>query len=222
MLRNSCTDLYLFCQQFLCDRLELSDREDTNLHWRIRTLMTFFIWLSFGFYFTSSARAEVYKCCPDGKRSMLGGNRKRNVLSLEDDFYLLNLICFMNVLDSCLVFTFQAYHQTLGKYCISFSRRTSSFDRCVLGGGAAVRPHVQPELHLPGAVPSHCTVAQQTGLLRVVEQPPAPGEGRATHQYRSMLGREDHSGCTAVPPGSSPGGLSSPSTRLPGENQSYV
>ena len=58
----------------------------------------------------------------------------------------------------------------------NFSRRTSSFARSVLGVGAAVRPDVHPEPPLPGPGPPHCAVAQQAGLLRAVEQPPAPGK----------------------------------------------
>ena len=46
---------------------------------------------------------------------MLGGNRKRNIRSLDEDLQMMLFWCFFNVLDDCLIFVVQAYQDTVGE-----------------------------------------------------------------------------------------------------------
>ena len=61
-----------------------------------------------------SVRAKVKQLCPGGSRNILGGRRKRNILTMDEDFSLLVLWCSVKLLDECLTFTCQAFNDYLG------------------------------------------------------------------------------------------------------------
>ena len=82
---------------------------------RIRSLFTAFLYIAFGLYFKRRAKAEIMKICPGGKSHMLGGNRKRNILTFEEDFYLMFFWCAVRISDDLVVFLILAYHEILGK-----------------------------------------------------------------------------------------------------------
>ena len=138
---------------------------------RIRHLITVFIWFSFGYFFTSSTRAEVKKLCPGGKCSMLGGRKKRNIQTLEQDFRMLLCWCVFTVLDNCLVVFVQAYQHILGEYCVAnvFCSKDIVWNRSSHHAWVGVLADVYPGLHFLCHISHQPTVAQQTRLFRPLD-----------------------------------------------------
>ena len=77
--------------------------------------MTIFIWLAFGLFFQKRATSKIQQICPIGKQNLVGGKVKRNIQTLQEDFYMLLIYCLFSSIDNILLTAFQVFQGYLGK-----------------------------------------------------------------------------------------------------------
>ena len=82
---------------------------------RILQFMTAFIWVAFACFFKRSIKRTISRICPHGKLSAIGGMKKRNLLTLDDDLTMLATLVLAIAVDNAIVFSVQAYQDQMGR-----------------------------------------------------------------------------------------------------------
>ena len=82
---------------------------------RILQFMTAFIWVAFACFFKRRIKRTISNICPQGKLSAIGGMKKRNLLTVEDDLTMLATLVLGIAVDNAIIFSAQAYQDQMGR-----------------------------------------------------------------------------------------------------------
>ena len=82
---------------------------------RIRYIIGAFIWFAFGFFFNYRVKSEMKKICPRGENYLIGGKRKRNLQTFDEDLKKVIMFNIFTILDETNIHLTQNYEEILGK-----------------------------------------------------------------------------------------------------------
>ena len=117
--------------KFIFNRLMLGEDGKQSLQIylmpRIRQFMTITIWCFFAYFFQKRIKDSVQQICPNGRQNALGGRRKRNLLKLNQDLFMVYLSVILVFFDNCLIISIQIYYEILGNYIHRLYKRFASY-----------------------------------------------------------------------------------------------